>query len=39
MDSLNNCDFYLASYYHFAYLLNQDSETAQRFVTDKHLGG
>jgi len=38
MDPLNNCDFYLASYY-LAYLLNQDSETAQRFVTDKHLGG
>ena len=34
-----NCDFYLASYYHFSYLLNQDYETAQRLVADKHLGG
>ena len=34
-----NCDFYLASYYHFAYLLNQDYETAQRLMDDRHLGG
>ena len=34
-----NCDFYLASYYPFAYLLNQDYETAQRLMAAKHLGG
>jgi len=33
------CDFYLARYYHFAYLVNQDYETAQRFMADKQLGG
>ena len=34
-----NCDFYLASYYHFAYLRNQDYETAQRLMADQQLGG
>jgi len=32
------CDFYLASYYHFAYLLNQDYEAAQKIMAeDQHL--
>ncbi|MGB7440799.1 MAG: hypothetical protein WA919_07000 [Coleofasciculaceae cyanobacterium] len=29
------CDFYLASYYHFSYLINQDYETAQRIMAEK----
>ncbi len=29
------CDFYLASYYHFAYLLNQDYETAREMMREK----
>lgn len=34
----HGCDFYVASYYHFAYLLNQDYEVAQRIVAEKNLG-
>ena len=33
------CDFYLASFYHFACLLNQDYETGQRLMADRHVGG
>ena len=29
------CDFYLASYYHFAYLVNGDYEAAQRIMAQK----
>jgi hypothetical protein len=29
------CDFYIASYYHFAYLINQDHEIAQRIMAEK----
>ena len=30
-----NCDFYLASYYHFSYLLNQDYEAARIIMREK----
>lgn len=28
------CDFYLASYYHFSYLLNEDYEVAQQIMNE-----
>lgn len=30
-----HCDFYLASYYHFSYLLNQDYEAARKIMRAK----
>lgn len=30
-----NCDFYLASYYHFSYLLNDDYEAAKNILRNK----
>ena len=30
-----SCDFYLASYYHFSYLLNQDYEAAREIMREK----
>jgi hypothetical protein len=29
------CDFYLASYYHFSYLLNEDYEAGKKIMTEK----
>lgn len=29
------CDFYLASYYHFSYLISQDYEAAKRIMTQR----
>ncbi len=29
------CDFYLASYYHFCYLINDDYEAAKKIMVDK----
>lgn len=33
------CSFYLASYYHFCYLLNDDYETAQQIMQQKLANG
>ena len=30
-----NCDFYLANYYHFSYLVNADYEAAKRILNQK----
>jgi hypothetical protein len=34
----HGCDFYVASYYHFAYLLHHDYEVARRLLAEKNLG-